>query len=177
MVHTRPGPHQPPRPTEILFVVYSLTLGARTPSHLSHVLSHRERCERTLSHVHVAWCTWAWSASAARSSCLFVFYGVQNPKWMRLNCQYGSAVPHSLIRSPGVRSCYWMPAFYRKAPIGVEYAFCLTPSDEDSHSATIVPLCFAIVCVCVSLPVCLPMGAREHYTSRVRVYAVARCTL
>ena len=36
---------------------------------------------------------------------------------------------------------------YRKAPFGVEHAFCLTPTDEDSHSATIVVLCFAIVCV------------------------------
>ena len=40
-------------------------------------------------------------------------------------------------------------ASYRKAPFGVEHAFCLTPTDEDSHSATIVVLCFAIVCVCV----------------------------
>ena len=38
-------------------------------------------------------------------------------------------------------------ASYRKAPIGVEHAFCLTPTDKDSHSATIVVLCFAIVCV------------------------------
>ena len=36
---------------------------------------------------------------------------------------------------------------FRKAPVGVEHAFCLTPTDEDSHSATIVVLCFAIVCV------------------------------
>ena len=37
------------------------------------------------------------------------------------------------------------PASYRKALIGVEHVFCLTPTDEDSHSATIVVLCFAIV--------------------------------
>ena len=34
-------------------------------------------------------------------------------------------------------------------PICVAHAFCLTPTDEDSHSATIVVLRFAIVCVCV----------------------------
>ena len=40
---------------------------------------------------------------------------------------------------------------YRKAPIGVEHAFWLTPTDEDSHSATIVVLCFAIMCVWVGV--------------------------
>ena len=40
-------------------------------------------------------------------------------------------------------------ASYRKAPIGVGHVFCLMPTDEDSHSATIVVLCFTIVCVCV----------------------------
>ena len=38
-------------------------------------------------------------------------------------------------------------ASYRKAPIGVRHVLCLTPTDEDSHSATIVVLCFAIVCM------------------------------
>ena len=44
-----------------------------------------------------------------------------------------------------------------KAPIGVEHVFCLTPTDEDSHSATIIVLCFAIVCesVCVCVCVCV----------------------
>ena len=37
------------------------------------------------------------------------------------------------------------------APTGVEHAFCLTPTDEGSHSATVVVLCFAIVCVCVCM--------------------------
>ena len=56
-----------------------------------------------------------------------------------------------LILSSGLKDYRHLLALasYRKAPIGVEHAFCLTPTDEDSHSATIVVLCFAIVCVCV----------------------------
>ena len=88
-------------------------------------------------------------------SCLFVFYNVQNPERMRLKCQYGSAVPHSLNRSPGLQGCYWTSASYRRAPIGVEHAFCLTPTDEDSHSAPIVVLCFTIMCMCVGVCVCV----------------------
>ena len=73
-----------------------------------------------------------------------------------------------LILSSGLKDCGHLLALasYRKAPIGVEHAFCLTPTDEDSHSATIVVLCFAIVCVyaraCVSQVPCLrarPMKA------------------
>ena len=56
-----------------------------------------------------------------------------------------------LILSSGLKDYGHLLALasYRKAPIGVEHAFCLTPTDEDSHSATIVVLCFAIVCVCM----------------------------
>ena len=55
-----------------------------------------------------------------------------------------------LILSSGLKDYGHLLALasYRKAPIGVEHAFCLTPTDEDSHSATIVVLCFAIMCVC-----------------------------
>ena len=45
--------------------------------------------------------------------------------------------------------CVCVCASNRKALIGVGHVFCLTPTDEDSHLATIVFLCFAIVCVCV----------------------------
>ena len=48
--------------------------------------------------------------------------------------------------------CVCVSVFFRKAPVGVGHVFCLTPTDEDSHSATIVGLCFAIVCVCVCVP-------------------------
>ena len=56
-----------------------------------------------------------------------------------------------LILSSGLKDYGHVLALssYRKAPIGIEHAFCLTPTDEDSHSATIVVLCFTIVCVCV----------------------------
>ena len=53
-----------------------------------------------------------------------------------------------LILSSGLKDYGHLLALssYRKAPGGVEHAFCLTPTDEDSHSATIVVLCFAILC-------------------------------
>ena len=54
-----------------------------------------------------------------------------------------------LILSSGLKDYGHLLALasYRKAPIGAGHAFCLTPTDEASHSATIVVLCFAIVCV------------------------------
>jgi len=55
-----------------------------------------------------------------------------------------------LILSSGLKDYGHLLALasYRKAPTGVRHSFCLTPTDEDSHSATIVVLCFAIVCIC-----------------------------
>ena len=40
----------------------------------------------------------------------------------------------------------------RKAPFGVEHAFCLTPTDEASHSATIVVLCLCLYQTACHLP-------------------------
>jgi hypothetical protein len=47
-----------------------------------------------------------------------------------------------LILSSGLKDYGHLLALssYRKAPIGVEHASCLTPTDEDSYSATIVVL-------------------------------------
>ena len=63
-----------------------------------------------------------------------------------------------LILSSGLKDYRHLLALasYRKAPIGVGHVFCLTPTDEDLHSATIVVLCVAIVCVCVCVRACPP---------------------
>ena len=99
-----------------------------------------------LLHVNTAWCiqdqvrrsllthcqpacswtepVWGWSAYLA-VQCLILSSGLKD---------YGHLI--ALVS-------------YRKAPIGVGHAFCLTPTDEGSHSATLVVLCFAIVCLAV----------------------------
>ena len=100
-----------------------------------------------MSHMNMAWCMQDQVCRSRLTHCQPAC-SLTEPGWgwsttLAVQC---------LILSSGLKDYGHLLALvsYRKAPIGVEHAFCLTPTDEDSHSATTVVLCFAIVCVCVT---------------------------
>ena len=74
-----------------------------------------------------------------------VFEEFLQPLFFALFLSHGSQrVPLSLCVCLCVCVCVCVCA---RASTGVGHVFCLTPTNEDSHSATIVVPCFAIVCV------------------------------